>query len=359
MKTYFFINPAAGQGKGTEQLAEEIRKAASDLQTECEIYFTEGVYDGQKRARRIAEELNGEAARFYACGGDGTLNEIINGAYGFENIETGCIPIGTGNDTVRYFSEAGDFRSVRAQLSGKSVPVDLIRYTGMIEGRKQTRYCINMFNVGFDCNVVELAGRLKKKPLISGSFAYLLAILGMFIKKEGIRLKLMFNVGFDCNVVELAGRLKKKPLISGSFAYLLAILGMFIKKEGIRLKLTEDEEVLADGEVLLCAVAGGNYCGGGLKTSPQSDLTDGFFDVNIIKNIKRRQFLRLFPIYVKGKHLGMTGLDHIITMKKCTHLKLTPASESFYLCADGEIRTAGEVEFEIVPAAVRFILPQR
>ena len=208
MKTYFFINPAAGQGKGTEQLAEEIRKAASDLQTECEIYFTEGVYDGQKRARRIAEELNGEAARFYACGGDGTLNEIINGAYGFENIETGCIPIGTGNDTVRYFSEAGDFRSVRAQLSGESVPVDLIRYTGMIEGRKQTRYCINMF-----------------------------------------------NVGFDCNVVELAGRLKKKPLISGSFAYLLAILGMFIKKEGIRLKLTEDEEVLADGEVLLCAVA--------------------------------------------------------------------------------------------------------
>lgn len=312
MKTYFFINPAAGQGKGTEQLAEEIRKAASDLQTECEIYFTEGVYDGQKRARRIAEELNGEAARFYACGGDGTLNEIINGAYGFENIETGCIPIGTGNDTVRYFSEAGDFRSVRAQLSGESVPVDLIRYTGMIEGRKQTRYCINMF-----------------------------------------------NVGFDCNVVELAGRLKKKPLISGSFAYLLAILGMFIKKEGIRLKLTEDEEVLADGEVLLCAVAGGNYCGGGLKTSPQSDLTDGFFDVNIIKNIKRRQFLRLFPIYVKGKHLGMTGLEHIITMKKCTHLKLTPASESFYLCADGEIRIAGEVEFEIVPAAVRFILPQR
>lgn len=312
MKNYFFINPAAGQGKGTEQLAEEIRKAASDLQTECEIYFTEGVYDGQKRARRIAEELNGEAARFYACGGDGTLNEIINGAYGFENIETGCIPIGTGNDTVRYFSEAGDFRSVRAQLSGESVPVDLIRYTGMIEGRKQTRYCINMF-----------------------------------------------NVGFDCNVVELAGRLKKKPLISGSFAYLLAILGMFIKKEGIRLKLTEDEEVLADGEVLLCAVAGGNYCGGGLKTSPQSDLTDGFFDVNIIKNIKRRQFLRLFPIYVKGKHLGMTGLEHIITMKKCTHLKLTPASESFYLCADGEIRIAGEVEFEIVPAAVRFILPQR
>lgn len=312
MKTYFFINPAAGQGKGTERLAEEIRKAASDLQTECEIYFTEGVYDGQKRARKIAEELNGEAARFYACGGDGTLNEIINGAYGFENIETGCIPIGTGNDTVRCFSEAGDFRSVRAQLSGKSVPVDLIRYTGMIEGRKQTRYCINMF-----------------------------------------------NVGFDCNVVELAGRLKKKPLISGSFAYLLAILGMFIKKEGIRLKLTVDEEVLADGEVLLCAVAGGNYCGGGLKTSPQSDLTDGFFDVNIIKNIKRRQFLRLFPIYVKGKHLGMAGLDHIITMKKCTHLKLTPASESFYLCADGEIRTAGEVEFEIVPAAVRFILPQR
>lgn len=312
MKTYFFINPAAGQGKGTEKLAEEIRKAVVDLQTECEIYFTEGIYDGQMRAKKIAEELNGEAARFYACGGDGTLNEIINGAYGFENIETGCIPIGTGNDTVRCFPEAGDFRSVRAQLSGKSVPVDLIRYTGMIEGRKQTRYCINMFNVGFDCNVVELAGRLKKKPLISGSFAYLLAILGIFVKKEGICLKII-----------------------------------------------ENDEVIAEGEVLLCAIANGNYCGGGLRTSPQAELSDGFFDVNIIKNIRRCQFLRLLPAYISGKHMNMTNIDHIITMKKCTRIKLIPEADSFFLCADGEIRTAGEVEFEIVPSAVRFILPKR
>ena len=312
MKTYFFINPAAGQGKGAEQLAEEIRKAAADLQTECEIYFTEGVYDGQKRAAQIAEELNGEAARFYACGGDGTLNEIINGVYGFDNIETGCIPTGTGNDTVRCFPEAGNFHSIREQLTGKSVPVDLIRYTGMIEGRKQTRYCINMF-----------------------------------------------NIGFDCNVVELAGRLKKKPLISGSFAYLLAIVGIFVKKESIRLKITEGGHTLAEDEVLLCAIANGNYCGGGLKTSPQAELSDGFFDINIIKNISRRKFLRLFPAYITGKYLGMNGIDHILTMKRCTRIKLTPEAESFYLCADGEIQTAGEVEFEIVPSAIRFILPRK
>lgn len=310
MKTYFFINPAAGQGRGMEQLAAGIRRAASDLHMECEIYFTQGVYDGQLQAARTAEELNGESARFYACGGDGTLNEIINGAYGFENIEIGCIPTGTGNDTVRCFPEAGDFRSIRAQLAGKSVPVDLIRYTGVIEGRRQTRYCINMF-----------------------------------------------NIGFDCNVVELAGRLKEKPFVSGSFAYLLAILGMFIKKEGISLKITEDEEVLSEGELLLCSVANGNYCGGGLKTSPQAEVSDGYFDVNIIKNVSRRSFLKLFPVYIKGKHPGMRGLEHIITMKRCTRLKITPASGAFSLCADGEIRTAGEVEFEIVPEAVRFVLP--
>lgn len=312
MINYFFINPAAGQGKGIEKLIAKIKAAAQKLQLQYEIYLTTEPGDGEAAARRFAEKLSGEEGRFYACGGDGTFNEVVNGAYGFDNIAVGCVPIGTGNDLVRSFPEAGDFLDIQEQLSGIDAQVDLMQYHGIVDGREQTRYCVNMF-----------------------------------------------NIGFDCNVVELAGRLKKKPLISGSVAYLLAVLGMFIKKKGISLRLTEGEEVLLDGEVLLCAIANGNYCGGGLKTSPQSVINDGVFDLNIIKDVPRLTFLKLFPKYVKGVHLGLPGVEKIITVKKCTSLQLSPLAEEFFLCADGEIAVAKSVEFEMKPGALRFIVPVR
>ena len=89
----------------------------------------------------------------------------------------------------------------------------------------------------------------------------------------------MFNIGFDCNVVELAGRLKKKPLISGSVAYLLAVAGMFIRKKGISLRLTDETaetERILDGEVLLCSVANGSYCAAGSALHRRLALTTDF-----------------------------------------------------------------------------------
>lgn len=312
MKNYFFINPMAGQGKGIDQLIEQIRSAGAELELETEIYITKAVGDGQEQARKIAESLSGQAARFYACGGDGTNSEIINGAAGFEHIAVGCVSIGTGNDTVRNFPNAGDFLDIKAQLTGHTQKIDLMKYKGIIDGAYQERFCANMF-----------------------------------------------NIGFDCNVVELAARLKQKPLIAGSTAYLLAVMGVFIQKKGIRLTLTEDGKPLIDGEVLLCAIANGSYCGGGMYTSPQASLSDGVFDLNIIKDVKRSTFLRLFPKYKKGTHLQTEGIEEILTIKKCKSLTLTPKENHFYLCADGEIYTAETIDFEIVPDALHFIVPAR
>ena len=311
MVNYFFVNPAAGQGKGIERFVAEIKASAEALSVQYEIYMTKAAGDGEMAARRIAEELQGEMARFYACGGDGTLNEIINGSYEFDNIAIGCVPIGTGNDFVRNFSDAGNFLNLQAQILGVDTQVDLMRYSGVIEGKQQTRYCANMF-----------------------------------------------NIGFDCNVAELAGRLKKKPMISGSVAYLLAVLGMFIKKKGISLYLTERDQVHVDGEVLLCAIANGCFCGGGLKTSPQSVLTDGVFDLNIIRDVARLKFLKLFPSYMKGTHLGIPGIETVLKVKQCAALKLFPKADHFILCADGEIQMAEAVEFSIAPKALRFIVPK-
>lgn len=311
MINYFFVNPAAGQGKGIERFIAEIKAAAETLYMQYEIYITKAAGDGETAARQMAGKLQGEQARFYACGGDGTLNEIINGCYGFDNIAIGCVPIGTGNDFVRNFIDAGSFLDLQAQLQGIDTQVDLMRYSGVIEGNAQTRYCANMF-----------------------------------------------NIGFDCNVAELAGRLKKRPMISGSMAYLLAVLGMFIKKKGIRLYLTEGDRVHMDGEVLLCAIANGCFCGGGLKTSPQAVLNDGVFDLNMIRDITRLEFLKLFPSYMKGTHLSIPGIEEVITVKQSTAFKISPKEKHFFLCADGEIQIAEEVAFSIVPGALQFVVPR-
>lgn len=315
MQNCFFVNPAAGQGRGTEKLTEMIRETSAALGCPASVYLTRGIGDGERKAREMAEALDGEPARFYACGGDGTLNEIINGAAGSPHVAVGCVPTGTGNDMVRNFPEAGDFRDIAAQLQGEARFIDLIRYSGMIGGRFQQRYCANMFNIGFDCNVVELAGRLKKKPLISGSVAYLLAVAGMFIRKKGISLRLTDE--------------------------------------------TAETERILDGEVLLCSVANGSYCGGGICSSPQARVDDGFFDINIIKDVPRRTFLRLFPKYKEGTHLQAPEAAQIITVKRSTAALLEPKEGTFFLCADGEIEPAEQVAFAIEPKAVQFILPRK
>lgn len=313
MKHYFFINPMAGQGKGIDKLIEEIKTTAEELQADVEICLTESVEDGIAKAREAAESLNGMPARFYACGGDGTNNEIINGAADFPNIALGCVPIGTGNDMVRNFPEAGDFLSIKSQMLGEPRRIDLMTYKGKLNGEMKEGYCVNMFNIGLDCDVVVLTNVLKKKPFIAGSMAYLLAVGGMF--------------------------LRKKP---------------------IHMQLWEDDKLMVDGEVLLVAIANGGYCGGGMNTSPQSCMNDGVFDLNIVKNVSHGQFLNLFPKYKAGTHLQIPGIEKVISIKQSKSLVMIPKQKDFHICIDGEVYAAeGRIEYGMAEGALNFIVPAR
>ena len=117
--------------------------------------------------------------RFYACGGDGTMNEVANGAYGQQNVEIAMVPAGTGNDFPRNFTNYKYFEDIERQILGSAKWVDLIRYeaapadelTGLI-----VRYGINMFNIGLDCNVADKVIDIKKYPFIPGPLAYGLGV---------------------------------------------------------------------------------------------------------------------------------------------------------------------------------------
>ena len=188
IRNIFIVNPKAGQGKGNAKFTDKIKKEAERLGIPVEIYTTAGMGDAEILARQISDEVK-EETRIFACGGDGTLNEVLNGVIGNEKISVGVVPIGTGNDFCRNFPEAGDFLDIASQLNSHPVKSDAIKYSGILAGKEQTRYCANMFNIGFDCNVVDLTATLKTYPLLSGSLAYLMAILAILVKKKGANLK--------------------------------------------------------------------------------------------------------------------------------------------------------------------------
>lgn len=307
MRHIFIINPAAGQPKKWSRLKQQIETASEKLGVLAEYYETKHPGDGERFVRSCCEKSSDHVIRFYACGGDGALNEVVNGMFGFKKAEAACIPMGTGNDYVRNYDTEGDFLDVEAQLLGQAVDSDVIGYQ---QGHKNTQYCINMFNIGFDCSVVDQTVKTKRWPLIKGSFAYLLSIAITLIKKKGADLQVQF----------------------------------------------EDGSVF-DGKLLLIAIANGCYCGGGVKGVPLCKLDDGLMDVSLIKDISRRLLISLFPKYAKGKHLEDKRKGDYIIYKKCRTLTIMPNNKSMQLCVDGEIISTGKVTFHVIPKGIRFSVP--
>ena len=114
-----------------------------------------------------------------------------------------------------------------------------------------------------------------------------------------------------------------------------------------------------DGKMLLIAIANGCFCGGGVKGVPKALTDDGFMDISLVRKCSRRRFIQLFPKYAKGEHLNAKGADKLIIYRKAKTLKITANGEPFTFSTDGELTKAKEIEFEIVPGAVDFVVPQQ
>ena len=309
MKTVFILNPEAGKKNNLITLSESIKRAALDCGKDVEIYITKAQGDATDFVRGKCED--GEHIRFIACGGDGTLSEVVCGAIGYDNAEIGVIPMGTGNDFCRNFSKDYDFASPEAQLCGDTVECDAIKYTTEVDGKRVEGYCANMFNIGFDCNVADLTGTIKKKTPLAGSLAYFAAILATLVRKK-------------CTELEV-----------------------FL-----------DDKKAHDGKLLLTSLANGSFCGGGIMSNPGAAINDGLINVNIINNVSRLRFISLLPYYMKGTHGSLRGIERVITTCGAQRVKIVPKDNKIRLCIDGEIIDAGVTEFEVVHNAFHFVLPQ-
>ncbi len=193
MKHVFIVNPASGQGK-QDKLVSQINELIAENEQDIKLYYTRGEKDGTVLADMIAKEAGDEMVCVYACGGDGTINEVVNGLVGHENAAFGVVPVGSGNDFVRAaggdVKAANKFLNLHKQINGKMIKSDVIKMTYMQDNEMMTSYAINGINIGFDGNTAILAHDLKELPLVAGSFSYILAVLVNLVGKRGQSLRI-------------------------------------------------------------------------------------------------------------------------------------------------------------------------
>ncbi len=297
MKHLFIINPAAGKYDHTGEFAQKIRQACEKRCLAYEILVSRGPGDCTKIAQAAA--ATGDAVRLYACGGDGTLNEVVNGAAGYKNAAVTNFPGGSGNDFIRIFSDPAAFRSCERLLDAEVAEFDLIRC-----GSKH--YSINICSVGVDARIGTSMSKYKRLPLVSGAGAYLLST-GVNVIKGLTR----------HYVVELDG------------------------------------EVI-DEELTMICIANARWYGSGFHPVPDASPDDGLMDVLLVNKLSRLQAASVIGKFKAGLYKELPDLIRPYRCKKVT----VHCDEKSEVNLDGELLMAKDATFEIVPKAIRFFYPK-
>ena len=296
MRYVFYVNPTAGKGKEQRGIIDSIKKHFSEKSENFKIHITKAQDDAKRSAKREAE--TGDKIRMFACGGEGTVFEVLNGIVGHSNVELGVIPCGSANDFLKFFESRDNFLDIDEQLDGETVEMDLIK--------AGDNYCLNGCSVGMDAIVARDMSLFKKWPLVSGSLAYNLAIVKTFLGKLGITADISVN-----------GEAPKRKTC------------------------------------LFAVVANAPYYGGGFKGAPEAIPYDNKLDFTLVDNISKLKILKFLGIYKRGEH---KKLD-CCTLKNCESMEFW-SDKPIPVNLDGEIIETKSMKFELVKKAVKFVIPR-
>ncbi len=295
MRYVFIVNPVAGKGKGPATVVPKINEYFKNGE-DYTVYVTS--YKGEAREIAELQARTGDKVRIFACGGEGTFFEVLNGVVGYDNVEIGVVPCGTANDFLKCFGEKELFLDIEEISEGKSVELDLIKADDM--------YCINQCSVGMDAIVAERMQKFKKIPFVTGKLAYTLAIIKLFLGK----------IGLDLNI-----------------------------------KI--DDKIKISKNVLFAVCANGPVYGGGYTSAPNATPFDQKLDFTIVDTISK---LKVIP-FLKSYSEGTQAKYDYCTMGNCESMEIY-ADKPFPVNLDGEISPKNHVRFEIAKKAINFVLPR-
>ena len=300
MKHIFIINPAAGKDNSFDNIKKilELKKVGVDY----ELYETQAPGDATAYIRKYCTEHK-EPVRFYACGGDGTLNEVVNGVVGFPHASMSCYPCGSGNDFVKYYGGKENFLDIPSLMDAEDTPIDAMRVGD--------HYSVNVTNFGFDSAVAETMMKVRRKKLIGGKNAYTTGIV-----------KALFTAMKNACHVKVDGEL-----------------------------------INPAGQILLCTIANGQYVGGSFRCAPRSLDNDGLLEVCLVKPLSHLTFINLIKVYTEGTHLDNPKFDKYLEYRRGKKIEID-APEGFIYSFDGELIRQNHFTVEVVPNAIRFAVPK-
>ncbi|MBR6118776.1 MAG: hypothetical protein IKQ04_00465 [Oscillospiraceae bacterium] len=296
MKHLFIINPAAGKYDHTEELSAKIRGLWEPLGLDYAIQASKKPGDCTAIAREAA--ASGEEYRLYACGGDGTLNEVITGAAGAPNLAVTHLPCGSGNDFVKNFSEPAAFSDPARLLETEETRLDLIQVG--------ESYSLSICSMGIDARIGTSIQDYKRLPLLTGHGAYNLSTLVNLIK--GIHRHYRVEIG---------------------------------------------GQTIDDRFTLIC-VCNGRFYGGGYEPVPQARPDDGKLEVLLVKKVSRLQVAGLIGKYKAGRYAEFPALfRHFSTDRLIIH-----CDREEVVNLDGEARWGKDVEIRLSDKKLRFFYPK-
>ena len=296
MKHLFIINPAAGSRNQTESYRKKIAEACEKRGLDYSIRVSGAPGRCCKIAREAAE--TGEDYRIYACGGDGTLNEVVNGTAGHDNVAVTVFSGGSGNDFARMFSEPEAFKDLERLLDAEEVTFDLIKCN--------EDFSLNICSVGLDARIGHDVANYKRIPLLSGFRAYAVSTVVNVVR--GI---------YEHYVIEVDGK-------------------------------------RFDGNFTMICACNGKYYGGGFCPVPHADPTDGKLEVLLVKDVSRLKVAQVVGAYKDGKYANFPDLIRHFSTDRVKIICDKPTGINL----DGEKREAQVIEMKIAEEKLRFFYPK-
>ncbi len=296
MEHLFIINPAAGKYDQTEEFSREINRVCTAKKLNYRIEISRCRGDCTKIARQAAQ--SGRELHIYACGGDGTLNEVVSGCVGFSNVAITHFPGGSGNDFIKVFNNTEAFRDLERLLDYEERSIDIIDCNG--------HYALNICSVGLDARIGTQIADYKRLPLVTGPGSYILSTLVNVIK--GV-----------------------------SEHFVIDINGEHI-----------------DGDHTMICVANGRCYGGSFYAVPDADPCDGLLDVLLVTKVSRFQIAKVVGKYQKGQY---KSLPHLIRHIRTNSLRIMCQTET-PINLDGELQHAKVLDIRLRKDQIRFFYPK-
>ena len=280
----FIVNPQARSGRGKkiwERMEPELKRRNIDF----------GVHITKKKghAGKIADRLSapGQQRTIVVMGGDGTVNEVLNGLNISENITLGYIPVGSGNDFARGLGiPEKPEKALRTVLSPKKI-------------------------VRMDVGVLSDGVRTRRFGVSGG-------------------------MGFDASVCHAVSVSRWKKILNrlhlGKLTYAVVAVGTLLRNKPVRAELTmESGKKQVFDRLVFAAFMNLPYEGGGFRFSPEASPEDGALDVVVAHGLSVLKILFLLPLAFLGKHVGFKG----ISILRCKSVQVE-AEAALPLHTDGE-----------------------